>query len=302
MALRVENNRLIGNIDNLEAKLNGELPVNRAELLFLASLHGRNKDVFIEVNKETLFNNNAKENNDNLIILKLPKQERENIPHNLYKLDVSEIKDLSNVFSYTNINNNLNAWDTSNVTNFDYVFYEANNINVKNLIWKINEKASKEFAFTDIYSTNRIGLHDNKYEELKNKKFEEVFGTTTQSEQAKFVRKKEDEIIFPSSSNNERRKEFENILIPEKRENQRDVAKELLREYNEEIKVVQGKLNHNKIEFEKFKVEQKIDFDSLIGKEVIKIFEKTQTKLEKDLEVLYEKVNNLESPYINRLS
>ena len=165
MALRVENNRLIGNIDNLEAKLNGELPVNRAELLFLASLHGRNKDVFIEVNKETLFNNNAtqseqaelvrKENNDNLIILKLPKQERENIPHNLYKLDVSEIKDLSNVFSYTNINNNLNAWDTSNVTNFDYVFYEANNINVKNLIWKINEKASKEFAF------------DYKYEEFK---------------------------------------------------------------------------------------------------------------------------------------
>ncbi len=290
MALRVENNRLIGNIDNLEAKLNGELPVNRAELLFLASLHGRNKDVFIEVNKETLFNNNAKENNDNLIILKLPKQERENIPHNLYKLDVSEIKDLSNVFSYTNINNNLNAWDTSNVTNFDYVFYEANNINVKNLIWKINEKASKEFAF------------DNKYEELKNKKFEEVFGTTTQSEQAKFVRKKEDEIIFPSSSNNERRKEFENILIPEKRENQRDVTKELLREYNEEIKVVEGKLNHNKIEFEKFKVEQKIDFNSLIGKEVIKIFQKTQSKLEKDLEVLYEKINNLENPYINRLS
>lgn len=300
MGLRVENNRLVGNIDNLEAKLNGELPINRAELLFLASLHGRNKDVFMEVNEESLFNNNAtqseqaelvrKEDNDKLIILKLPKQEKEGIPHNLYKLDVSEIKDLSNVFSYTNINNNLNAWDTSNVTNFDYVFYEANNINVKNLNWKINEKASKEFAF------------DNKYQELKNKKFEEVFGTTTQSEQEKLVRKEENKIIFPSSSNNERRKEFENILIPEKRENQRDVTKELLREYNEEIKVVQGKLNHNKIEFEKFKVEQKIDFDSLIGKEVIKIFEKTQTKLEKDLEVLYEKVNNLESPNINRLS
>ena len=300
MGLRVENNRLIGNIDNLEDKLNGELPVNRAELLFLASLHGRNKDVFIEVNEESLFNNNAtqseqaelirKQDNDKLIILKLPKQEREGIPHNLYKLDVSKIKDLSNVFSYTNINNNLNAWDTSNVTNFDYVFYEANNINVKNLNWKINEKASKEFAF------------DNKYQELKNKKFEEVFGTTTQSEQEKLVRKEENKIIFPSSSNNERRKEFENILIPEKRENQRDITKELLREYNEEIKVVQGKLNHNKIEFEKFKVEQKIDFDSLIGKEVIKIFEKTQTKLEKDLEVLYEKVNNLESPNINRLS
>ena len=300
MGLRVENNRLVGNIDNLEAKLNGELPINRAELLFLASLHGRNKDVFIEVNEESLFNNNAtqseqaelvrKQDNDKLIILKLPKQEREGIPHNLYKLDVSEIKDLSNVFSYTNINNNLNAWDTSNVTNFDYVFYEANNMNVKNLNWKINEKASKEFAF------------DNKYQELKNKKFEEVFGTTTQSEQAKLVRKEENKIIFPSSSNNERRKEFENILAPEKKDNQRDVAKELLREYNEEIKVVQGKLNHNKIEFEKFKVEQKIDFDSLIGKEVIKIFQKTQSKLEKDLEVLYEKVNNLESPYINRLS
>ena len=61
---------------------------------------------------------------------------------------------------------------------------------------------------------------------LKYIQFDEVFGTTTQSEQAKFVRKKEDEIIFPSSSNNERRKEFENILIPEKRENQRDGTKE----------------------------------------------------------------------------
>ena len=280
MALRVENNRLIGNIDNLEAKLNGELPVNRAELLFLASLHGRNKDVFIEVNEESLFNNNVKQDNDKLIILKLPKQEKEGIPHNLYKLDVSEIKDLSNVFSYTNISNNLNGWNTSNVTNFDYVFYEANNINVKNLNWKINETASKEFAF------------DNKYQELKNKKLEDVFNPI----------KKEEKNPFNFSSNNERRKEFENILAPEKKDSQRDVAKELLREYNEEIKVVQGKLNHNKIEFEKFKVEQKIDFDSLIGKEVIKIFEKTQTKLEKDLEVLYEKVNNLESPNINRLS
>ena len=56
--LRIKNNRLVGKIYNLKAKLNGETPVTREELLVLVSSWGRstdfytkdfqNKDIYIE--------------------------------------------------------------------------------------------------------------------------------------------------------------------------------------------------------------------------------------------------------------
>ena len=41
MALSIENQQIIGNIDDLEAKLNGELPVDRLELIELINSWGR---------------------------------------------------------------------------------------------------------------------------------------------------------------------------------------------------------------------------------------------------------------------
>ncbi len=51
MALRVENNRLVGNVDNLETKLNGKLPVDRLELIYLVNSWGRS-ETFITYNND----------------------------------------------------------------------------------------------------------------------------------------------------------------------------------------------------------------------------------------------------------
>ena len=45
-SLRVKNNEIIGNIYNLEKKLNGEIPVTRLELIYLINSWGRT-DYFI---------------------------------------------------------------------------------------------------------------------------------------------------------------------------------------------------------------------------------------------------------------
>lgn len=41
MALKIENEKIVGTIDNLEEKLNGELPTNRLELIYLVNSWGR---------------------------------------------------------------------------------------------------------------------------------------------------------------------------------------------------------------------------------------------------------------------
>ena len=40
MALKIENEKIVGTIDNLQEKLNGELPINRLELLYLVNSWG----------------------------------------------------------------------------------------------------------------------------------------------------------------------------------------------------------------------------------------------------------------------
>ena len=43
MALIIENRKIVGEIDNLEAKLEGKIPVDRLELLYLVNSWGKNK-------------------------------------------------------------------------------------------------------------------------------------------------------------------------------------------------------------------------------------------------------------------
>ena len=44
MALEIQNKRIVGTIDNLQEKLNGKLPVDRIELLYLINSWGRSQD------------------------------------------------------------------------------------------------------------------------------------------------------------------------------------------------------------------------------------------------------------------
>ena len=166
-------------IKNLEKKLNGELSVTREELLVLVSSWGRrlgfytkdsqNKDIYIEECE--------------------PKE-----CYDLSKLDVSQITNMSDVFIFSKFNGDISSWNMSSVTDMSYMFYNAeafqnkynygkpplpdetndikewfnNNrekmkeIDIK-YIKNIHGKEIDDFFsnITDIYSTNRIGLHEN---------------------------------------------------------------------------------------------------------------------------------------------
>ncbi len=75
---------------------------------------------------------------------------------------------MENLFTSSLFNGNISSWNTSNVTNMRCMFRNAKAfnqtinfdiLNVEDMELMFNNAT----AFTDIYSTNRIGLHKNKY-------------------------------------------------------------------------------------------------------------------------------------------
>ena len=74
---------------------------------------------------------------------------------------------MKGMFLYSrNFNQNINSWDVSNVTNMSKMFSYANtfnqpigNWNTSNVI-DMSSMFSYARSFADIYSMNRIGLHN----------------------------------------------------------------------------------------------------------------------------------------------
>ncbi len=91
-------------IDNLEQKLNGELPVTREELKELIKSWGEisNYDRSIK-NKGSCYD--------------------------LSRLDVSQITDMSYLFNNSPFDGDISNWDTSNVTSMESMFSGATNFN-----------------------------------------------------------------------------------------------------------------------------------------------------------------------------
>ena len=112
-SLRVKNNEIIGNIYNLEKKLNGEIPITRLELLVLVSSWGRT----------SIFYTNIKD--DKVLI----KEKNKGKSFDLSKLDTSEITDMSSIFRGSNFNGDISNWNTSNVTDMSYMFCGAEKFN-----------------------------------------------------------------------------------------------------------------------------------------------------------------------------
>lgn len=53
MALKIIENKIVGTIDNLQEKLNGKLPVDRLELLYLVNSWGRTESFYIfDINQD----------------------------------------------------------------------------------------------------------------------------------------------------------------------------------------------------------------------------------------------------------
>ena len=121
MALSIKNREIIGKIDELEDKLEGKLPVDRLELLYLVNSWGRHYKFYISgVNNMEIEQCEPKECYD------------------LSKLDTSEITNMDYIFKYSLFTGDINLWDVSNVSTMNEMFDYAKNFNQPLNQWKIS--------------------------------------------------------------------------------------------------------------------------------------------------------------------
>ena len=133
MALKIENERIIGTIDNLQEKLEGKLPIDRLELIELVSSWGR-MDLFLTTGI----------NNETLVIEDCPP----NQCYDLSKLDVSQITDMQFLFVESLCNNtDISNWDTSNVTNMTSMFAFCNKFDCDLSHWNTSKIKNMKFMF-----------------------------------------------------------------------------------------------------------------------------------------------------------
>ena len=123
-------------IENLEKKLNGELPINGLELLYLVNSWGRNQEF---------------STNENIII---PKCEATQC-YDLSKLNTSEITDMSQLFKSSKFNGDISNWDVSNVTNMGGMFWEATNFNQPLDKWDVSSVTNMSGMFAGAYNFNQ---------------------------------------------------------------------------------------------------------------------------------------------------
>ena len=147
MALKIENEKIVGTIDNLQDKLEGKLPVDRLELLYLVNSWGRTKSFYIfDINQD--------------IDIGIDIEECESKEsYDLSKLDVSEITNMDSVFCFSNFNDihstngiglhdgDISNWDVSNVTSMNEMFFCAENFNQNLSNWDVSNVTNMKYMF-----------------------------------------------------------------------------------------------------------------------------------------------------------
>ncbi len=123
-------------ITNLQEKLNGKLPINRSELLYLINSWGRNYDFYPNQN------------------IKIPKCGPTQC-YDLSKLDTSEITDMSNLFKYSKFNGDISNWDVSNVTDMRGMFGGAYNFNQALNKWDVSNVTDMSRMFEHTWEFNQ---------------------------------------------------------------------------------------------------------------------------------------------------
>ena len=139
MALEIINSKIVGTIENLEEKLEGKIPIDRLELIYLVNSWGRKFKFDIKAS-----------NNQTLIIDKCEPKEC----YNLSKLDTSKITNMSDVFIYNLFDGDISQWNTSNVTKMDYMFYEAKKFNQDISNWNVSNVTDMACMFYQAFSFN----------------------------------------------------------------------------------------------------------------------------------------------------
>ena len=132
MALSIKNREIIGKIDELEDKLEGKLPVDRLELLYLVNSWGRTKSFYT-------FNLNQ-----DISIRTCESKEC----YDLSKLDTSEITNMNEIFKNSKFNRDISKWDVSNVTNMICMFQSALEFNQDISNWDVSNVTNMDFMFS----------------------------------------------------------------------------------------------------------------------------------------------------------
>ncbi len=149
MALEIIDKKIVGTIDNLQEKLEGKLPVDRLELIELINSWGRidffytqylDEDVKIEQCKATQSEQ-----------AKLVRKEC----YKLSKLNVTKITNMVDVFIYSLFEGDISEWNTSNVTNMDYMFYQATNFNSNIGNWDVSNVTKMDYMFNNAEKFNQ---------------------------------------------------------------------------------------------------------------------------------------------------
>ena len=140
MALEIIENKIVGTIEDLEAKLNGEIPITREELLVLVNSWGRKLG----------FTTKDSQNKD-IYIGSCEKKEC----YKLSKLNVTKITNMVDVFIYSLFEGDISEWNTSNVTNMDYMFYQATNFNSNIGNWDVSNVTKMDYMFNNAEKFNQ---------------------------------------------------------------------------------------------------------------------------------------------------
>ncbi len=174
MALEIKNDTIIGTINNLQEKLNGELLIDRLELLYLVNSWGREEEFY------TI---------EGIYIKKCEATQC----YDLSKLDTSEITDMSQLFQWSefndihstngiglhngdisnwnvskvtdmyrmfavayNFNQALNDWNVSNVTDMRGMFLYAKSFNQALNDWDVSNVTDMNYMFRDASNFNQV--------------------------------------------------------------------------------------------------------------------------------------------------
>ncbi len=287
---------IVGTIDNLQEKLNGELPINRLELLYLINSWGKNSYFKLDVAIESGY---------------IPIESESKECYDLSKLDTSEITDMEGLFEYSMFNGDISNWDVSNVKNMHGMFYAAKEFNQALNDWDVSNVTDMSGMFICAYNFNQ---DINNWDVSNVTDMYRMFDEACDFNQHILWDLSNVEIsgMFRNAWAFERKFNNGNPLPKETNElkvwflNNSDkmlaietLNKESTPEYK--MAIIENKISNNKTTLDELFKEKNINPNSKVGLELLKVYNDTHDKLKLELEDLKTQVVDIATNDFNSL-